>query len=1331
MLYNDAYRRILGTKKHPMAMGASGRTVWPEIWDIIGPMLTGVLEREEATWSDDLLLILERSGYPEECYFTFSYSPIRDESGKVGGVFTAVHETTGKILGERRINTLRDLSTSGSKHKSVDEVRNGVIQAIGRNRADIPFAALYLLNEEGSAADRVGIIPEDARLPTSVAVDDGSGSQPIWPVGEAIRRGEPVVVGNLIQRVGVLPSGAWPYPPNQAVVLPLRNPGQEARPCALLLGVTSGRELDSDYLNFLELVAEHAAIAISDARAFEAERRRAESLAEIDRAKTAFFSNVSHEFRTPLTLMLGPLEHILAKNRDELPQEVIEDVAVAHRNSVRLLKLVNTLLDFSRIESGRTKTNWQETDLAGLTADIASSFRSAVESAGLSYRIDCPPLSAHVSVDPEMWEKIVLNLLSNAFKFTFVGHIEVALREELGNVELTVNDTGTGIPEADLAHIFERFHRVDGARGRTHEGSGIGLALVSELTKLHGGCVAVESKLGVGSAFKVTLPMAPGRRSEVLTESNRTLQARNELASSYVDEALSWLGATTAWPPATVSGLPRASAEARPKILLADDNADLRDYVQRLLSPEYDVESVGNGQAALEAALQGCFDLILSDVMMPCLDGIGLLRKLREDARTVATPVILLTARAGEESSLEGLAEGADDYLIKPFVAAELLARVSSHLRASQVRLKVQNELRDRIEEFAALLSVIPVGIGVAADSNKQEIRVNPALKQILHVESTESDRMLTSTGAVLDSFEVRNPDGSPIDYADLPMRFAARWGETVRGRELEVVLKDGNVIQLLIYAAPLRDEKRRTRGSVGAFVDISARKKAELAVKIERARLNDLLMSAPAIVCVLRGPEHRYELTNPRYLDLIGFERSDNIVGRTVADVLPDMVRQGYIEILDRVYQTGQEFVGSEVSVQFGPRVLFANVVFQPTRDAAGEVDGILVHAVDVTEQVQARAEIEQIARSLSQERDRLRFLAESMPQKIFTALPDGRVDYLNKRWMEFTGLPEDSMKDRGWTELLHPEDRVSSWEAWAHSIETGQPFDREIRIRARDGQYRYHLSRAFPLRNDADEITMWIASHTDIDDSKRVDERIREALEGEVRNRTEELMRSNEQLQGFTYSVAHDLRQQIRGISTNASLLISDVGDRLDDSSVGTLRNLVRNAKQLATLVDDLLAYARLIRQEVQYAPIDLSTMAWEIVEYLRQGGRCGEQVRFSIDPRLQVRGDPSMVRLVLENLIDNACKYSAGTREPLVEIGQEGGRIYVRDNGIGFDMQYAGKLFKPFERLHGTSEYSGTGIGLANVKRIVERHGGNVSGEGHPGKGATFYFDLGSPA
>ena len=681
-LYNDAYRPILGAK-HPRSMGQAGRECWPEIWPIIGPMLQGVLERGEATWSENQLLLLERHGFAEECYFTFSYSPIRDESGGVAGVFCAVTETTGQVLAERRLRTLRDLAACAAAAKGEDETWRSFAAPLQLDPEDLPFALLYRTSRDSRTAQLACAVGVEAGRPGAPeVVDIAAGLPERWGGGE----------------------------PGASLVAPIARPGSDAYGF-LVVGLSARRPLDGDYRDLLTLIADHVAAGVANARAWDDEQQRMAALAEIDRAKTAFFGNVSHEFRTPLTLMLAPLEDVLREGPlDAAGRRRLE---LVHRNGVRLLKLVNSLLDFSRIEAGRMQAVYEPTDLAVLTADLASVFRAAIERAGLTLRVDCPTLHVPVHVDREMWEKIVLNLLSNAFKFTFEGEIAVALRRAGERVELTVRDTGIGIAAEELPHVFERFHRVRGARGRTHEGTGIGLALVQELVRLHGGTIGVTSEVDRGTAFTVAIPLGSTHLPAERIGAPRTLAPTATGTAPYVEEAVRWLPDDVVPEASPPSSAPLSTRGAR--VLLADDNADMREYLQALLAQHWVVDTVADGEAALAAARVQRPDLVLADVMMPRLDGLGLLRALRARPATENVPVILLSARAGEESRIEGLESGADDYLVKPFSARELIARVHAHLELHRVRAeamareqaaRAQAEEANRVkDEFLATLS--------------------------------------------------------------------------------------------------------------------------------------------------------------------------------------------------------------------------------------------------------------------------------------------------------------------------------------------------------------------------------------------------------------------------------------------------------------------------------------------------------------------------------------------------------------------------------------------------------------------------------------------------
>ncbi|MGE3508467.1 MAG: histidine kinase dimerization/phospho-acceptor domain-containing protein, partial [Vicinamibacterales bacterium] len=457
-IYNDAYVPVLAAK-HPDALGRPAPEVWAEIWHILGPQSRRVIEGAGATWNEHLLLPMQRKGFLEETYFTFSYSPLRGDAGAIEGVLVTCQETTAQVQGERQLQLLRDLAARTADERSADNVCAAAASVFDDHGADVPFALIYLT--DGSQAVRLA-----ARA--GFAVRDGAvGSARItlpsspdgWPFDAAEVADSRMAVVEIPETYGRLPSGPWPQPPVRVAIVAL-TAGGGARPLGYLVaGLNPLREIGPDYTQLFRLAADQIARALGAAQAFEEERRRAEALAEIDRQKSAFFSNISHEFRTPLTLMIGPTEDALASPGRILAGEALEAV---YRNELRLLKLVNALLDFARLEAGRMVTWYEAVDLAQYTADLASTFRSAFERAGLSLTVVCDPVDEEVYVDRAMWEKVVLNLLSNALKFTFEGGVDVRLSNDPGRVELTVRDTGIGIAAADLPHVFERFHRVEG-----------------------------------------------------------------------------------------------------------------------------------------------------------------------------------------------------------------------------------------------------------------------------------------------------------------------------------------------------------------------------------------------------------------------------------------------------------------------------------------------------------------------------------------------------------------------------------------------------------------------------------------------------------------------------------------------------------------------------------------------------------------------------------------------------------------------------------------------------------------------------------------------------
>ena len=830
---NDAYLPTVGLKRD-WVLGARSDLVWQEIWPEIGPRIRHVLDTGEATWDEALQLFLERSGYVEETYHTFSYSPIYDDDSRIAGMLCVVTEVTDRIIGERHLRMLRDLAAQSVTVESVDQTCRRICQVLGRYPLDVAFGALYLI--EGAAARRVAEIRElaDEPLPASFNLDASAGP---WPI-QTLQSSEATQIVSDLPRMGLrIPAAVWPDLVQRSVMIPLKGAGAHALSGFLILGVSPRRAFDDAYRRFFELIATQVSAAIGDAQAYSAERQRAEALAELDRAKTVFFSNISHEFRTPLTLMLGPLEAALGSAPEELAAHR-DDLQVAHRSALRLLKLVNSLLDFSRLENGRIQAQFEPVDLPAVTREISGAFESAVRQAGLQFHVRCDALPTPAFVDRDMWEKIVLNLLSNAFKYTFSGRIDVELSGTSERIDLRVTDTGIGIPPEFQSLLFERFYRVPGAQGRTHEGTGIGLSLVNELVKQHGGSIRVESRPGEGSCFTVTLPAGSSHLPEDRI-AQPVRQPRAVMTSrAFIEEVQLWHPQQSR-DPASVGSPDSADL---PLVLLAEDNADMRAYIERLLAPRFRVASASDGHAALALLAKEQPSLILSDIMMPRLDGLALLHAVRSDPRWRELPVILLSARAGEEATIEGLEAQADDYIVKPFPARELIARVSSQIAMNRLRREAQRAVAESEERFRIALSCSRVGFTVlqAVRASSGAIvdfewkYVNPSAERLLQQpsESLLGERVSRTVPRIWDAsdmFETLVRVVQTGDAADLETPVSIR--EDVPAWFHHSIARMGDAA--VVWSADITDRK----SAEAELRDVSRRKDEFLAILAHELR--------------------------------------------------------------------------------------------------------------------------------------------------------------------------------------------------------------------------------------------------------------------------------------------------------------------------------------------------------------------------------------------------------------------------------------------------------------------------------------------------------------
>lgn len=492
--YNDAYLPI-AADKHPFALGRPGAEIWPEIWDVVAPMLDHVRATGEATWSDDQLLVLNRNGAFEEGYFTFSYGPIAGDAGAVEGIFIAVTETTRRVIGERRLRLVRDLGTALMGVADEPEVHRRAQATLAGAAADLPYALLYLLDEQRRLR-LAGAIGIDAGHPSApAALDDPAGP---WPLAAALSASQPTLIDTPADVFGALPGGPWDVPARAALLLPLVAPAALQPVGLLVAGLSPRLRLDEDYHEFLGRIASQIAGAIHAAR----------SQAAIEaalRVRDDFLSTAAHELKNPLTPIIGRLQLL----RRRLAQAGVE---ARHTQAVdtvvgdvrRLTAMVDSLLDLSRLRSGQLSIEHQPVDLGALAQSIIAETQPMLTDHSLTLRAPNHPLV--LSGDALRLEQVVRNLVSNAVKYSpSGGEIVVGVERAGDRAQLSVADPGVGIAPEVIPHLFQRYYRDQGVQDIS--GLGVGLYVVHEIVRLHGGSVQVDSQLSVGSVFTITLPL--------------------------------------------------------------------------------------------------------------------------------------------------------------------------------------------------------------------------------------------------------------------------------------------------------------------------------------------------------------------------------------------------------------------------------------------------------------------------------------------------------------------------------------------------------------------------------------------------------------------------------------------------------------------------------------------------------------------------------------------------------------------------------------------------------------------------------------------------------
>jgi len=1018
-------------------------------------------------------------------------------------------------------------------------------------------------------------------------------------------------------------------------------------------------------------------------------------LTELDHLKSQFFANISHELRTPLTLIIAPLESRMRwLTGSNAPAEERHETALMLRNARILYRHVTDLLDAAKLEAGRMPVFWARFDLAELVRVTASYFELLAQERAIAFQIISPE-ACTVESDSEKLQRILLNLLSNAFKFTQdKGCISVRLVTTEACARIEVQDNGPGIPAEMRAHVFERFMQVENSITRQHGGTGLGLAIVRDFAELLHGQLELEESPGGGALFRITLPRAAPAGS-ALRDAPASLD--EIMMHEVMDELQSRAQRTRSPLPVTATRLPL--------VLVVEDNADMNRFIAGMLQPRYRVASAFDGREGLEQALKLTPDLILSDVMMPVMDGEQMVRQIRQHVELDGVPIIMLTAKADDDHCVNLLKSGVQDYLNKPFTVNELLARVDKLVLERQ---RVREQLQQSEARFQATFEQAAAGISIVSPEGYW-LRVNHKLCAIL---GYSQDELMALTLQ-----DVTYPGDLEADIDNVRRTLS---GEiTAYAMEKRYIRKDGRVIWINLNVSLVRKPDGAPDYFIAVIEDIQSRKEIEAHLK-QAKRIAHL-------------GHWRWDIGTGEHT---WSEEIYRIYGRAI-----DLPPASYEEVSQ--YFTVESWKDLTAAVEKcsaggGAYECDAEVIHtdgshrwitargEAVRDADGRIAVLQGTVQDITER-----KLGEVA--LQENKERLKLFIEYAPASLAMFDRDMRYLAFSQRWRS-----DYNMGDGDFLGVCHYDvfpEIGEEWKTIHRRCLAGEVIRAdEDRFERTDGSIQWLRWEVRPWHQAGGAIGGIAMFTEDITYRKQAEAALQQLnadLEKRVAERTAELSTLNQSLESFVYSVSHDLKAPLRGVEGYSRLLEEDYSDRLNDEGRLFITNLRAGVTRMNELIDDLLAYSRMERRKLESHVLDLTALTQRVIAEC--GGEiAARQIQVMCDlPQLMVNGDRDGLALVLRNLLENAIKFSQHAAHPRIEFGADRDNqhviLWVRDNGIGFDMKYNQRIFEIFERLHRLEDYPGTGIGLALVKKAMQRMGGRVWAHSTPGEGATFYLEL----
>lgn len=1256
--YNDAFSLSLGEDRHPEGLGSKARDFWYDTWeDVTKPQIDAVMKRGESTWNKNHLVPIFRNARLEEVYWTYSYSPVRDENGSINGALVVCSETTAQVIGERQLQTLRELAVENIGVKTVEQACEISARTLAHNSYDVPFALLYLFDDMQVSARLAGITGLDTGesvSPQEIEISSDSEICNLWSLSDVIATGESQLIEDLQSKFGELPGGAWSESPNTAFVVPLIAPGQTQIRGFLIAGISPRRPFNDDYQGFFDLVGGQILSAITNASAWETEFRIAQ-VRETARRETAaaesrmqdVLSSIRDGFLTfdrdwyYTYINARQLEIIGMKREDVLGKnlwKVFPDlVGSEFEYCVRQVMVEQTPAHFEFYYSAWNR--WFEnrvyptTDgIAIICADITQQkqataaitqsetrFRQMAETIENVFWLFDLQTKKHLYVSPafeKIWGHSWNSLYDDMDAWLETIHPED--REQLQDVWQRCIENGSQEeeyriirPDGSIRWVRDKGFAVNDESGQPYRLAGV----TEDITERKQIELALRESQ---EQLKLALKTAKlGNCQFDLT--NNQLTTSDQCKANF--------------------GLP--------------PEADLT--YEKMLDCIYPEDRL-RVQEALQQAISNGTDVDLE------------YRNIWDDN---SIHWVLIRARCVYDSAGN------------PLKMVGMLMDITERKTADEEHRESERRLRRLVESnmFGVVLGDSFGGLHYA------------------------NDYLLNIIGYTLEEIEsgqVRWEELTPPEFASLDAKAIQelRTKGVCTPYEKEFRHKDGRRIPILVGAALVNEPFNENQEVIAFVLDLTQLKQ----VTEERDRFFKLSGDKLAI-CDLEG---YFTQVNPAWEKTLGWTRTELITNPYIEFVHPDDRSLTLTEA--QKLSRGINSIGFENryrSKDGSYRWLSWNVSAFPEQQVLYAV------ARDITEQKQTEA-------ALRESELNFRTLADSMPQIFWTARPDGFLDYYNQRWFDYTGMTLEQTIGWGWEPVLHPDDVQKCIDVWSESVRTGNEYNIEYRFRrASDGQYRWFLGRAIPLRNENGQIVKWFGSSTDIHDQKTA----REAAEQANRIKDE-----------FLAVLSHELRTPLNPILGWAKIL--QKGNLDAKKAQVAFETIERNAKLQTQLIDDLLDISRILRGKLSLdeAPVNLATVIEAALETVRLAVEA-KSIKIHTTKASEVgivNGDAGRLQQVVWNLLSNAVKFTPSGGHIWVELNQveNYAQIQVKDSGKGINKEFIPYLFEHFRQEDSatTRKFGGLGLGLAIVRQLVELHGGTVKADSlGEGKGAIFSVEI----